>query len=98
MRAVASDLGYDASHLCKHFPELCKAISAKYLEYKQLHKAERVEALRHKVRRVTLLLHEQVMYPSHRLMKSELDTPRLMYEPEAIRTWHEMLRQLGYER
>jgi DNA-binding phage protein len=31
MRAVASDLGYDASHLSKHFPKLCKAISAKYL-------------------------------------------------------------------
>lgn len=67
-------------------------------KYKKVRRAERVEALRRTVRRVTVLLHEQSLYPSHRLMKVELDTPRIMYEPEAIRTWHAMLQQLGYER
>jgi hypothetical protein len=35
MREVAHRLNYDQSHLCKHFPDLCRAISVRYVAYQQ---------------------------------------------------------------
>jgi transcriptional regulator with XRE-family HTH domain len=95
MRQVGRRLGYDASHLYKHFPQLCAAISRRYVEYQKAQRQESVDALVQEIRLAVRTFYEQGTYPTHRLIKSILNKPRQMYEPHAIRAWNEMLEELG---
>ena len=95
MREVGKRLGYDASHLYKHFPQLCAAISKGYLEYQKARRRESEVALVQEIRLAVRTIYEQGTYPTYRLTKSILNKPRQMYEPHAIRAWHEMLEELG---
>jgi transcriptional regulator with XRE-family HTH domain len=97
MRQVGRQLGYDASHLHRHFPQVCGAISARYKAYIRERKQERVRSIRHEVRRVTHIISKEGQYPSYRRVRAALRKSRLMYEPEAIATWHNTLKDDGWE-
>lgn len=43
LREVAKQLRYDASHLYKHFPDLCSAISSRYLTYQKTQRQLRLQ-------------------------------------------------------
>ncbi len=43
MTAVAKSLGYPKRILYRHFPELCRAISAKYVNYMKESRIKRIE-------------------------------------------------------
>ena len=97
MRAIGRRLGYDPSHLHKHFPRLCTSISAKYKIYLQTRSEERRASLRTEVRQVTHALQSRGHHPTFRLTRANLGKPRDMFEPDAINAWHEALLELGLE-
>jgi AraC-like DNA-binding protein len=49
MREVAQRLNYDQSHLRRHLPDLCRAISARYLAYQREQRQRRLEEMSAKV-------------------------------------------------
>ena len=96
MRAVGERLGYDQSHLHKHFPTLCQAISARYKDYLAHNKQKRRDRTRVAVKSAVYKLVRDGHYPSYRRVKKGLPKERLMFEPDALRTWHEILSELGW--
>jgi len=97
MREVGRRLDYDASHLYRQFPELCQAISARYKCYRKRMRVERVVRLRSEIKEAARYLYWQNQYPTHKLVKCQLNKPRIMYEPQALHAWHETLQELGLE-
>jgi len=94
MRNVAKDLGYDQAHLSKRFPELCRAISQRYLTYLADQSQQRVQKTREKVRQTMYALHAQGHYPSSEQVKKLLGG--VLKEPEMYTTWQETLKELGW--
>lgn len=97
MSVVAKRLKYDPSFLCKHFPELCQAISDRYRVYRKKKREERRQKILDEVRQVTYKVHSQGLYPSHERVRSLLAKPGSIKEPGALVAWHEALRELGWE-
>ena len=64
MSKVAKKLRYDHSFLYKYFPDLCKAISAKFEKYRANQCEERKRHIIDEVRQATLEVHAQGVYPS----------------------------------
>jgi hypothetical protein len=96
LRAVARQIGYDPSHLHKHFPGLCKAVAARYKAHVREGRVKRIQKLHADVRQATIARHHQGVYPSYRRVKALLDKPRQMHEPEAVTAWHQTLLALGW--
>jgi transcriptional regulator with XRE-family HTH domain len=97
MSAVARRLHYDHSFLCKHFPDLCHAISDRYQAYRKKQRDERKQGILDEVRQMTYRVHKQGMYPSQERVRLLLAKPGSIKEPGALAVWHETLRELGLE-
>jgi hypothetical protein len=97
MREVAEGLGYHHSHLLRKFPELCRAISTRYLGYRAQKGKERVRRNCDEVRQVIFSLHEQGRYPSQRQVRYLLKKPGDLQEPEVYAMWKGMLKELGWQ-
>jgi transcriptional regulator with XRE-family HTH domain len=97
MREVAKQLQYEPSHLYKHFPDLCRAISARYLDYQTQRGKERLQKDCDEVRQITLSLHEQGRYPSSRQVKYLLKKPGMLQDPEVYAVWKSTLQELGWK-
>ena len=96
MREVADNLGYDHSHLLKRLPDLCRAISARYLAYQAQKRQERVQREYDEIRQAVLSLHEQGRYPSSRQVKYFLTRHGVLHNPEAYATWKSLVKELGW--
>lgn len=64
VKEVALGLGYDIRLLYRHFPELCKNISAKYHSYQKEDHTKRINQFCVEVQRITFKLHQDGVYPS----------------------------------
>jgi hypothetical protein len=95
MREVGKRLGYAATHLYYHFPELCRAISARYRAYEQKRKLGRIQELSEEVRRAVRLIYSQNRYPSQRQVGKLLSPRFSMREKLAKEVWNDELRQMG---
>jgi hypothetical protein len=58
MRKMAQHLNYDQSHLRKHFPDLCRAISARHRVYQQEQRLSRIRRTIDDVQQAAQTLHE----------------------------------------
>ncbi len=58
MRKVAQHLNYDQSHLRKHFPDLCRAISARHRSYQQEQRLSRIRRTSDDVQQAARILNE----------------------------------------
>lgn len=94
MRDVAKDLEYDPAHLSKRFPELCRAISQRYLTYRTEQGQQRVQKMCDEVRQTMYTLQAQGYYPSSRRVKKLLSA--VLKEPEVYATWQATLKELGW--
>ena len=97
IRRIESDLGVGYDTLGDIFPLECSLVS-------KLYKAQRAQAwrqhsahLRAEVRRITLDLYAQGIYPSKRRVEALLSHPGIMTRPEVRATWHSVRRELGLE-
>jgi len=97
MSAVAKRLNYDHSFLCKHFPELCRAISDRYRAYRRKRREERKQTILDEIRETTFSIHAQELYPSQERVRLRLTKPSSIKEPGALAAWHEALQVLGWE-
>jgi len=97
MHEVALRLGYDPSHLYKHFPDLCQAISRRYQDYRKVMSEERLRRTCDEVREAVRGLHEQGCYPSNRQLSKVLPKPAILREPAVKAVWRETLRELGWD-
>lgn len=64
MTAVAKQLGYSKRVLYRHFPELCQAISAQYVEYMKESRLKRIEQCCEDVKKPVRQFHCEGIYPS----------------------------------
>lgn len=98
MHEVGRRLGYDHNYLRKHFPELCRAISAQYKSYRSDRCEERLQRICCEIREATFKIHAQGFHPSsYRVMRS-LGKPSYKRTPRLRAAWHEALRELGWEK
>lgn len=91
MREVARRLSYDQSHLRKHFTDLCKAISARYLAYQQERRQRRLEEMSAKVQQVAGVLQEQGCSSSERQVGKIIGKRGIFKEEEARATLKNVL-------
>lgn len=66
MAQVARNLGYDESHLYRRFPELCKQIAARYIEYSKLRGDSRLAKLGEELEKTIKHLISRGIYPSQK--------------------------------
>lgn len=97
MREVGQRLVYDPSVLLKYFPDLCRAISARYLEYQHKKGTQRRQKVAEEVRQAVYTLHGQGNYPSQRQVRRLLRTPGAFRENEATSAWHDAMCELGLQ-
>jgi hypothetical protein len=97
MRQVCKQLGYEHAVIYTYFPELCRAISARYLAYQKERGQQRLQQLCKEVCQKVLIVHQQGKYPSAYRVEALLGIPGLLLHPDARRVWHATLRELGWE-
>jgi hypothetical protein len=95
MTEVAKRLGRDKRILRRRFPDLCIAISARYLEYKKEARAERIKQCCEEVQQVVKKLYTQGVYPSEANVSKILDQPGCFRDKEVRAALQEARRQLG---
>lgn len=97
MSVVAKCLNYDQSFLCKHFPDLCRAISARFRAFRKKVREERKQRILDEVRQTTYGIYKQGLYPSQERVRLLLAKPGSIKEPGALAVWHKTLAELGLE-
>src|SRR5262249_19091593 len=75
MADLARSQGYDQTILRKYFPDLCKAISKRYLDYLREKRLKRIQRVCDELRQVMLSLHAQGYYPGQRQLEKLLSKP-----------------------
>lgn len=95
MSEVARSLSSDQSILRRYFPELCRAISKRYLDDKTKKRGERIQSLHEEVRQAALILLAQGCYPGNRQVAKLLRKPTSFMEFEVRMAWHQVVRELG---
>ena len=95
---VARCLGYSRATLCKYFPELTSAISARRTSYRNACAVERIERLRQQVRQVVLELHANGIIPQSSSVAKLLTKPGAIRHKEALAALQKVRRELGYEK
>lgn len=95
MAKLARSLGYDQTILRKYFPDLCKAISKRYLDALREKRRERLQQVCDELRQVMLSLHAQGHYPGQRQLEQVLRKPTWLMEPEVYKTWRQVIEELG---
>jgi hypothetical protein len=92
MREVARRQNYDQSHLRKHFPDLCKAISARYLTYLQERRLGRLRKMNAQVQQTAEVLHEQGCSLSERQIGKMIGKRGIFKEEEARASLKNLLK------
>jgi TniQ len=97
MSEVGKGLGYDPSYLFKYFPNLCKEISAQYLDYQTKRGIERLQRMCDEVRQAVYTLHARGHYPSQRQIEKFVGRRGMFREQEVTTVWRDALQELGFQ-
>lgn len=95
MRQIAQAMGHNQSRLIAHFPELCHAISARYVSWRTAKSQARVQRLREEIREAAKQLHAQGIFPGKWQVQDAMDRPLLMRDKTARDVWQEVMTELG---
>jgi hypothetical protein len=95
MRQVARRLGHGHADLIHHLPELCHAISARYLADRRRNGAKKKQRLCAEVRQAAVHLHQQGLYPSASRIATLISQPGFVRDPAAIAERKDVLRALA---
>ncbi|HEX5415751.1 MAG TPA: helix-turn-helix domain-containing protein [Chloroflexota bacterium] len=96
MREVARRLGRAHSQLIGHLPELCHAISERYLAYQHSRGTEKRQRLCAEIQQAARQLHDQGIYPSAYRIAPLISQPGFVRDVTACVARKEVLRDLGY--
>jgi hypothetical protein len=97
LRVVAQRLGQTYANLRHYCPDLCCAISARFLRTQMAQGAQTRQRIREEVRQAALQVHRQGVYPSAARIDVLLGRTGVTRNATARATWHEVLRELGWE-
>lgn len=97
MRQVCKEAGYDPVLVYHHYPDLCRAISARFMTYQKERGKLRLQHIGEEVRQAAFTIHSQGKYPSAYRIQAILSVPGAIRHPDVIAVWHEALRELGWE-
>lgn len=95
VREVAQSLNYDQSHLRKHFPDLCHAISARYLAYQHTQGLKRLRRNCSEVQQTVKILFNHGSSTSERQIGKMLRKRGTLREEEVRKALKSSLRELG---
>jgi hypothetical protein len=98
LRQAAQRLGYTQWILRRHLPELCQAISDRYLNQQKEQGARAREERCAAVRTAIYQIHAQGRYPSTHQVSLLLGRPHVVRSKSAKAVWRETLRELGWSR
>jgi hypothetical protein len=97
LREVADRLGQTYANFRHYFPELSRAIAARYRTYQET-QGERTRArVRDEVRQAAIVVTQEGHYPSTSRIADLLTDPSAMRTCTARPAWHQALSDLGWE-
>jgi DNA-binding XRE family transcriptional regulator len=96
LREVERRLDQPEDALRRHLPELCHAISERYLRDRKAHGRRARQTLRDEARQATYQVHAQGRYPSAHRVAPLLSQPDSLRGGVAKAAWQEALRELGW--
>ena len=95
LSAVAKQLGYHRRTLTRNFPELCKQISANYLEYNKNIGIQRIKECCLEVEQAVIKLGSEGIYPSEANVSKMLSQPGNLREKEVREALSKARQRLG---
>jgi transcriptional regulator with XRE-family HTH domain len=95
MKAVAQTLGHNSRSLRRRFPELCSAISARYLNYRDQVRAAKVQESCQEVRQIALKLYGEGIDPTRSYISRYLSKPAYFREPAVVAVLESTRQELG---
>ncbi len=97
MTEVARRIGHDQRVIHRHFPELCRSISARYLTHRQQLRSQRIATASEQVRQIVKQIHSEGGYPSEAYVSQFLEKPGIFRDKEVRQAFDEARRSLGFE-
>ena len=95
LSAIARQLGYHRRTLTNNFPELCKQISANYLEYKKSLRIQRIKECCLEVEQAVIKLNSEGIYPSEANVSKIISRPGNLREKEVREALSKARQKLG---
>lgn len=96
MREIARRLGTHHSFLLQQLPELCRAISARYLAHQREQGARKRQRLCAEIRQAAYEVHGWGLYPSANRIAPLISQPGFIQDHAARAAWQEALHELGW--
>ncbi|BAY33523.1 TetR family transcriptional regulator [Nostoc carneum NIES-2107] len=96
MEEVATGLGYDRRTIFRHFPDLCRAISAKYRSYGKACHTEKIQQSCREVKQIVLKLHHQGEYPSEARVSEIMTNPGYLRYKQVRAALNETRHEIGF--
>ncbi len=93
--AIARQLGYHRRKLTNNFPELCKQISASYLEHQRSLRIKRIKECCEDIERAVIKLNSEGIYPSEANVSKILSRPGNLREKEVREALSKARKKLG---
>ena len=79
---MAKQLGFHRRTLTRRFPQLCQAISARYLEHRTSQYLQKMQQCRAEIEQAVIELRQQGVYPSESNVSKLLSQPGYFREQE----------------
>lgn len=95
MEEVARQLGCHRRTIYRHFPDLCRAISAKYVAYQKDSYSKAIEECCEEVRRIAVDLYSQGKYPNESVISELVSKPGHFRHKKVRLALKEVHRELG---
>ncbi|QLE40452.1 hypothetical protein FD723_08285 [Nostoc sp. C052] len=95
MEEVATGLGYNRRTIFSHFPDLCRAISAKYRSYGKACHTEKIQQSCREVKQIVLKLYNQGEYPSESRVSEIMTHPGYLRYKQVRAALNETRREIG---
>ncbi len=97
MEEVANRLGYNVRYLRRHFLELCRSISARYIEYRKAIRSRLIEQYCQEVQRVALQIYAEGENPTRSRVASRLSKPAYFRDKNVCAALLAIRKELGLE-
>ncbi len=95
VREVARRYHVSLATFYRYAPDLCKAISARYWDYKKLLQLQAIQRGRNELKRLVPELYAQGITPSVKNLASVMTNPEALWYEEVLETLSELRRSLG---
>lgn len=95
MEEVAASLGYNRRTIFRNFPDLCRAVSAKYRIYAKVCHTEKMQQSCREVQQIVINLHNQGEYPSEARVSKIMTHPGYLRYKQVRAALNETRREIG---